>query len=518
MMRFFAILILFILSAYLTSSQDYIFNSHYGFPVNEKDIYFKDINTSLRPVLGSESEFFDSLIFYNFKEKDLPLFRRKMFHEHLYVSKSEGYRLVINPIFDFRYNQNSAGNTTGFLNTRGIAAFGRLNSKIWFNTSFYENQGSFPHHIDSFYSKYNIIPGYSRIKPYKDNAYDFMTAFGNISVKPANNLIFTFGTDKNFIGDGYRSVLLSDFSCPYLFLKTSLNYKKLTFNHIISHTLNPNYHNIMELEGEWSENMAYPGKLISYNYLTWNINKNFQLGFFEAVIFDARHDKIWNYAALNPVPYMNTGIYGFDNVNNALAGLNFSYQNQKYGVVYSQFLIDKIELSKNRKKYDNRLAWQLGYKSFDFLTVKNLYFQFEYNHADALTYSHKYPTQHYGQFNQALAHPAGSGFDEFVVITKYSYKRFSVFTKLNYLQYQYAGSFDMKNIFNQEPFLKPMTIVSRGNTVIYSDSQIIFHVNKTIGLQIFGGIIFRQDLLFDEKNMFVQFGLRTALRANYYDF
>lgn len=500
-------------------AQDYIFNSHFNFPINEKHIYYRDINTSLRPATGSEHEVFDSIIFRNYENKSGSIIKRKLFYEHLIISESDEHKVIINPIFDFRANKSVSEDRSGFLNTRGVVAYANINSKIWVNSSFYENQGVFPSHIDELYQKYLIIPGYSRVKEYKDSGYDFMTAYGSISAKPYKTLTFTFGTDRLFIGDGYRSMLLSDYSCANLFLKSSWQYKNIGFNHILTHTLNPNYNNIMGIDENWSINSIYPGKLISYNYLTWNINKLFQLGFFEAVVFDARSENIWNYAALNPVNYLNTAMLGFDNIDNVLAGLNFSYQNRQYGVLYSQFLIDKLGFnSYDSEKYSNRLAWQLGYKNFNLFGVKNLYFQVEYNHADVLTYTHSSPTQHYGHFNQPLAHPAGHGFDEIVFITKYQYSNFEIFTKLNCIKYDYAGDFDMKNIYNQEEFKGANVFISPGNKVLYSDTQFIYHINPAIGMQIFGGVIIRKDILFGDENIFVQFGLRTALRANYYDY
>jgi hypothetical protein len=496
------------------TAQDYIFNAHYNFPVNEENLYFTDINTSLKLTTGSENSLYDSLIFNSYPKKELQAWKRKLFYEHLIISKSDKYKIIINPVFDFRYNKSTADNITGFLNTRGFSVFGKLDQKIWFNTGFLENQGVFPSHINEFYSTYLVIPGYSRIKPYQDNGFDFASAWGNISFKPISTLTFSLGTDRMFIGDGYRSLLLSDFACPFLYFKTSFRYGNLGFNHIITQALNPNLNNIMDLDGNWGLNNIYPGKLISYNYLTWNIRPYFQLGLFEAIIFDATEQKIWNTTALNPVPYLNTSIYGFNDVNNSLAGLNLMYQNSRYGILYSQILIDNPDFSGK----NNRLAWQLGYKNFSLFSLENLFVQMEYNHVDVLCYTHHIPQQHYGQFNQTLAHPAGHGFDELVFITKYSFDRFTVFTKLNFLQYKFTGDYDFKNIFNQQDYHAVNIFVSSGDRIINSDTQIIYTINPAIGMQAFAGIIYRQNLNSGDANTFIQFGLRTALRANYYDF
>ncbi len=510
----FAFLIILIAFSLNLSAQDYIFNAHYNFPVNEKNIYFNDLNTSLRLTSGSEHELFDSIIFNSFEKTELPVWKKKLFYEHLIISKSDKYKIIINPVFDFRYNKNSTENTTGFLNTRGFSVFGRLDNKIWFNTGFLENQGVFQPHINEFYQRYLVIPGYSRIKPYKDNGLDFASAWGNISFKPISTLSFSLGTDRMFIGDGYRSLLLSDFACPFLYFKTSFRYGNIGFNHIITQALNPNYNNVMGIDGNWGQNNIYPGKIISYNYLTWNISPSLQLGLFEAIVFDASKEKIWNYAAINPIPYLNTSIYSFNDINNALAGINLMYQNPKYGVVYSQVLIDNPDFSGN----NNRMAWQFGYKNFSLFNINNLFVQMEYNHVDVLCYTHHVPQQHYGQFNQALAHPAGHGFDEIVFITKYSIAGFSVFTKLNYLQYKYTGDYDFKNIFNQQDYHAVNVFVSPGDRILNSDTQIIYTINPAIGMQAFAGIVYRQNLNSGDADRFIQFGLRTALRANYYDF
>jgi hypothetical protein len=44
-------------------------------------------------------------------------------------------------------------------------------------------------------------------------------ARGYVNINALNYFNITFGHDKNFIGNGYRSMFLSDNSAPYLFLK-----------------------------------------------------------------------------------------------------------------------------------------------------------------------------------------------------------------------------------------------------------------------------------------------------------
>ena len=61
---------------------------------------------------------------------------------------------------------------------------------------------------------------------------------------------FQFGNGKNFIGDGYRSFVLSDVSSPTTYLKMKVDFWKLQYTNIwmwntepsLLSTSNPNEH------------------------------------------------------------------------------------------------------------------------------------------------------------------------------------------------------------------------------------------------------------------------------------
>ncbi|MDD2634152.1 MAG: hypothetical protein PHW82_01480, partial [Bacteroidales bacterium] len=211
--------ILFLLSSSLIFAQDYPLTGHFQ-NLNEKSIYFKDISTLVRPATGAENEIYDSLIFTIEIKSDKSWLNRKLFHEHLFVLEDERFKLLLDPIIDFRLNSNDLVET-GYLNTRGILLSGNLDSKIYFNTSFYENQGVLPMQIYDYYVFYGVIPGYGRIKPLsRINEYDFAAAYGNIAFRATDNLNFSLGYDRLFIGDGYRSMILSDHAAPMMYFKT----------------------------------------------------------------------------------------------------------------------------------------------------------------------------------------------------------------------------------------------------------------------------------------------------------
>jgi len=499
---------LFISNSIFITAQDYPLTGHLQ-NINEKDIYFDNNNTLIRPATGVENETYDSLIFSTPKSERKTWFGRKLFDEHFIVAEDENFKIILDPVIDFRLNHDQLHNL-GYLNTRGVIVSGNLASKVYFNSSFYENQGVMPIHIASYYNSFGVIPGYGRVKQldgyYK---YDFAAAYGNVAIKATDNLNFTLGYDKLFIGDGYRSMILSDFSAPMMYFKINAKIGKFEYNNIFTKALNPNYNNIANLPEITSVNSRYPAKFISYNTLTYNY-KNWQFSVIEALVMPEDlpgWQILINYAS----PYIR-GAYNniLSKPTNDLAGLNITKLFPKFGVLYSQLMIDRL-FGSNRQDW----ALQLGYKDFDFLNVKNLFFMLEYNLASAKAYTFYDNELHYSHYNQPLAHPTGNKFNEIIIMSAYSIKRFEFVVKLNLLK---VG---IQNIFD---FYKPNENYDNYNLnttapyIVNGDFQIIYNINRTNKLQIFLGFSPRIDFVSNSDITFIQTGVRTAIRSNYYDF
>ena len=441
-----------------SSAQDYFMSGHFT-NLNEKYIYYKSNNTLLRPAWGAENELFDSLIFCKTKDTSKNLLIRKLLHEHLIQISNEKYSLFIDPIIDFRLNHNSKNDKRSYLNTRGYNISGNLLSKVYFNTSFYENQGNFPEHITEFYRNYRTVPGYGIIKANKDTTvFDFANSYGTIAYTPIKQLHLAFGYDRLFAGDGYRSMVLSDFSAPYTFAKATVNIANWEYSTILAKTTShiwtyTNINNKLRFEE------SYTPQYISYNFLTFSIKDYFKMTLFNA---------------------LNTHKYGtYPN----LTGLTWLLQDKNVGIFYGQISLTL----RNRES-----AFQIGYKSFDLTTIKNLYFQVEFNKVNN-GYSWAF-------FNhaQSLMHPCDGGVTEILSIISYSFYNFEILGKFNHQK--------QKN-YNIYPITE----------VIYIDGQIIYHINKANRLQIFAGTSYRQAGS-NYKNTFMNFGVRTALRYNSYDF
>jgi hypothetical protein len=85
------------------------------------------------------------------------------------------------------------------------------------------------------------VPGMINPKLFKTDAYDYAIAMGQISFSLNQHNNVQFGQGKNFIGNGYRSLMLSDNTAPYLFLRNNIKWKNFEYTHIIASLQNTNF-------------------------------------------------------------------------------------------------------------------------------------------------------------------------------------------------------------------------------------------------------------------------------------
>jgi len=505
-------IILFLLSSIALFAQDYPLTGHFH-NLNEKNIYYSEINTLIRPAIGVENNLYDSLIFSTPKSNRKSWFGRKLFDEHFIVGKDSNFTVFIDPLIDFRLNNQFIRD--GYLNTRGVTASGNLGKRVYFNSAFTETQGVLPSSTQSFFAQFGVIPGYGRVKELSGfSEYDFGAAYGSLAVKASEKVNFTLGYDKLFIGDGYRSLILSDFSAPLMYFKTSAKFGKFEYNNIFTKALNPNFNNVMNVTNPVSANSLYPSKFVSFNTLTYNLNQRWQISLVEALVMSQDLDS-WKVPVYSLTPFIRTYyIEPQNHLTNNLVGLNLSYQNPKIGIFYSQFIVDRFY-----EWYYPIAALQLGYKSFDFAGIKNLYFQLEYNRVPREMYLHPNKELHYGHYNQALAHPAGAGFNEITAIADYKYKRFEVLAKTTYLKYAPTwGLFNRQNIYDYSLLFQYYFEHTDLSAMIFSDVVLIYNLNPSYRLQIFASISNRYTLETGSSSNFIQIGIRSAIRSNYYDY
>ena len=78
--------------------------------------------------------------------------------------------------------------------------------------------------------QYPVIPHEGFWKEYKDGkGVDFLQARGYITFEATRHINMQFGHDRLFVGNGYRSLIFSDFSPPAWFLKGNVNVWKINY-------------------------------------------------------------------------------------------------------------------------------------------------------------------------------------------------------------------------------------------------------------------------------------------------
>ncbi|MCC7051409.1 MAG: hypothetical protein IT239_06510, partial [Bacteroidia bacterium] len=149
---------------------------------------------------------------------------RKVKQEHFVQVKKDKFYLAIDPVLDINASKDLYADTALYhTNTRGVYVEGAVGKRLAFYSSFYESQSTFPFYLNQFAKTTKVVPGMGRYKSFKTNGYDYAMASGVVSLDVSNHLNIQGGQGKNFIGDGYRSLLLSDNAFNYPFIKSQFH-------------------------------------------------------------------------------------------------------------------------------------------------------------------------------------------------------------------------------------------------------------------------------------------------------
>jgi hypothetical protein len=463
-------------------------------------------------------------------------FGRKLFNEHMAYVQGENFWFTINPMVDLQLGTDSEDVET-FNNTRAIQVNGGLGKKLSFSTSFYESQGRFANYINQYAKSIKpaggnpaIIPGRGIAKEFKTDAYDYPVAEAYLSYTPNKNFNFQFGNGKNFIGDGYRSLFLSDVASPYPYFKINTTFWKIKYTNL--------WLWLQDVRPELTVDGAYKQKYMALHYLSWNVTNKFNIGLFESVIWDNANNRGFDVKYLNPlIFYTAIEFSSGSRAGNSLLGLSFKYKLKNISL-YSQILVDEFrisEITKSNGWWGNKIGYQFGLKYFNAFNVDNLILQAEVNAVRPYTYSHDELNYNYGHNNQPMAHLWGSNFKEFVAIAQYTKNRWFTFAKI------VAGKkgFDFNtaednlsyggDIFkdNDNRVSEYNNSIAQGNkaNILIADFQVGYTLNPATNLKLFGGFTYRDfnptapTGVFDKSNStWISVGLKTDMFNWYFDF
>jgi hypothetical protein len=344
---------------------------------------------------------------------------------NLYEVHVKDFDLVINPIIQFQYMKESDNDESLFLNSRGVGIRGRIANKIGFAASILDNQERDPLYVQTWEGKFQSVPGAGYYKEFKGTGYDYFDARGYFTFNVTKYIDVAFGYDRNFIGNGYRSLFLSDFGNNTLFLKLNTRIWKFNYQNL--------FMELQQTEPRGPDRLLRK-KYAAFHHLDVNVTKKLNIGLFEGVMF-GRTDH-FEFGYLNPVIFYRSIEQQNGSFDNSVAGIDFKLNTLKQVQFYGQFLLDEFNLSQIRKDdtwWANKWGLQLGAKYINAFGIKNLDLQLEYNRVRPFTYSHRDSVANYTHYNQPLAHPLGANFSETIGILRYQpAPKWTIFAKAMY--------------------------------------------------------------------------------------
>ena len=331
---------------------------------------------------------------------------------NFYEVNENDFFLALNPVIQQQQSIESGNNERVFLNSKGFTMRGMIANRLGFSAYLTDNQERGPSYFQQQVAQFSAVPGAGYYKSFKQTAFDYFDNRASIYFNLIKYFDIQFGYDKNFIGNGYRSLFLSDYAAPYLFLKIDTRIWKLNYENIF-----------MELISQYDKTVdyQYPKKYAVVHHLSFNAAKWLNLGLYENVVF-SRPDH-FDFSYLNPVIFLVSAQQQDGSPDKTNAGLDFKANIGHATQFYGQLLIDEFVLDEithySRGWWGNKQGLQLGLKYIDMFTVKNLDLQIEGNLVRPYTYAHYDSVSSFSHYNQPLAHPLGANFAEFIAIVRY---------------------------------------------------------------------------------------------------
>jgi hypothetical protein len=465
---------------------------------------------------------------------------RKLWNESMVEIQGDGYWFTLNPILDLQLGKASQTKASyTYVNTRGINFRGGLGKQVNFTTTVFESQGRFADYFNQYAASIKpaggnpaIIPGIGIAKDFKTDSYDFPLAEANLTFAPSKYIDLQLGYGRNFIGDGYRSLLESDGASPYPYFKINTNFWKIKYTNT--------YMWLKDVRPEVTIERTYATKFMANHYLSWNVSNRLNLGFFESVVWTDTNNRGFDMSFVNPIIfYRSVEFASSARSGNALLGLTYKYKWSNQVNFYGQFLLDEFSLGevKNEKNsWKNKFGYQLGAKYYNAFHVNNLLLQLEYNHVRPYVYSHSNPITNYGHNNQSMGHQWGGNIREFLAIARYHQGRYFADAKITIGtrgldfdttedSFNYGGNI-YKDYDEKRPYDSGVKVGQGNKTAVFiADVQAGFLVNPATNLKFFASYIYRsfdpsQNTVatFNQSTNWFTLGLRADVFNWYFDY
>lgn len=293
----------------------------------------------------------------------------------------------------------------------------------------------------------------------------------------------SLGRDQHFIGDGYRSLMLGNFTTPSWYAKLTTKIWKFQYQNIYS-IYQP------QLSEQFSG--VSEQKFATTHHLSVNVTPWLNIGLFESVIFGRKNHYEFGY--LNPIIMYRAVERSIGSPDKMIIGVNAKALVGKTATIYGQFIINEFtakEFFSNNGYWANKWGAQLGLKYFNAFTIPNLDIQLEGNAVRPYTYSSTLRASNelltnYSHDNLPLAHPLGAGFVEGILKLKYRIGNYFIidFTSLIYKQSVDVGTVNNgNNIFLD--YKSRSHNYGVGITGVGNENQVVFSNNLNLSYRLF---------------------------------
>ncbi|MFM6952452.1 MAG: hypothetical protein ACKOXR_04825 [Bacteroidota bacterium] len=329
--------------------------------------------------------------------------------------KSYENYLVVNPIVDFVSGPPAAFGRPQFNNGRGAEVFGKVGGRVAFTSQVYEAQIRPQQYVQNVLDSFGTIPGVGFWTGNAWNYSDFIVARGSVhtnlvnTARESNHILMSFGHDQQFVGYGYRSLILSNFSPATAYLRLNTKIGPFSYQNI--------FKELTIGDGLFSGSGIKESKYLAAHRGSLDLGKSgVELGFNEMIIHH-RTNGSFDLNYLNPIIFYRSVERDLGSGDNALLAFDARWK-RKSITYYFQLLVDEFNVRKiyEGKDWSNKQGYQLGfYYQPNLPEYGDFLMQVEFNSVRPYTYAHFDQYTNYDNFNQPLAHPLGSNFREGIV-------------------------------------------------------------------------------------------------------
>ncbi|HEY4651142.1 MAG TPA: hypothetical protein VIG72_06995 [Pontibacter sp.] len=331
----------------------------------------------------------------------------------LYHHEGRDFTVRINPVLHVEFGKDNQSDGISYTNTRGVQIEGMIDNRLSFYTFIAETQAKFPEYVVRRFEQENVVPHEGWWKRFKGDGFDFLNARGYLNYSLTKHVEIQLGHDRHFIGNGYRSLILSDYAPPAFFLKLNTQVWRIHYMNLFQE-LTAKYRRL-------SEDVLFDKKYMAFHRLGVQVTDNFDIGISETVIFGRRKGR-FELQYLNPIIFYRSVEQAIGSEDNVTLNADFRWNIRNRVQLYGQLMLDEFllnEVKAGNGWWANKQAGQLGAKYINALGVDNLDLQGEVNIIRPYTYQHLDNYRNLQHFNQPLAHPTGANLYELIGVVRY---------------------------------------------------------------------------------------------------